>query len=125
MKTLIIRFDTIESWNSIERAAVNLYEQAALPRANPRGIRPLVKARQLADEIFSLIWRLSKRNSGKESWDSEARYLIRRNLTHYFTDLLPSDDDMALYRAFAGIFVFRCTSCFNNVIYVYISYDIL
>ena len=73
MKTLIIRFDTIESWNSIERAAVNLYEQAALPGANSRGIRPLVKARQLADEIFSLIWRLSKRNSGKESWDSEAK----------------------------------------------------
>ena len=85
-----------------------------------------MKAEQLADEIFSSIWGLSKRNSGIElSWDSEARYLIRRNLTCYFTDLLPSDDGMALYRAFAGIFVFRCTSCFNNVIYVYISYDIL
>nr|XP_017225451.1 PREDICTED: E3 ubiquitin-protein ligase UPL5-like [Daucus carota subsp. sativus] len=55
-----------------------------------------VKAQQTADEIVSLIWRLCKRKPGNKSLDSEARYLIRRNLTDYFTDLLPSDNDMAI-----------------------------
>ncbi|XP_063941556.1 uncharacterized protein LOC135149689 [Daucus carota subsp. sativus] len=55
-----------------------------------------VRAQQTSDEIVSLIWRLCKRNPGNKSWDSEARYLIRRNLTDYFTDLLSSDNDMAI-----------------------------
>ncbi|WOH14923.1 hypothetical protein DCAR_0934453 [Daucus carota subsp. sativus] len=53
----------------------------------------LVKAQQLVDEIVSLIWRLCKRNSGNEAWDREARRVIRRNLSDYFGDFLPKDND--------------------------------
>ena len=54
--------------------------------------------------LCSLIWRLCKRNPGSEAWDREARSLIRRNLTDYFTDLLPSDDDMDTghFQVFSG-----------------------
>ncbi|WOH16305.1 hypothetical protein DCAR_0935856 [Daucus carota subsp. sativus] len=54
----------------------------------------LVKAQQLVDEIVSLIWRLCKRNSGNEAWDREARRVIRRNLSDYFGDFLPKDNDI-------------------------------